>query len=306
MVFAQVVIGPPGSGKTTYCEGMRQYLEGVGRQVAIINLDPANDALPYTAAADVRDLVSAAGAASEGELGPNGALVYCLEYLEANLDWLVAKLAALADSYVLIDMPGQVELSTHPPSVRNVLQALTGSVHSHRLCAVHLVDAHHCADAAKFISVLLVTLSTMVQLELPQVNFLSKIDLVEAYGQLAFNLDFYTDVADPAALLPCLQAAAGSARDTPFNRRHAALNAAICELVDDFSLVQFGTIDISDRASVARALRSIDKANGYCFGAAETQEDFFSAAADADFGSDHLADIQERYMDRLRQEHPDG
>ena len=103
------------------------------------------------------------------------------------------------------------------------------------------------------------------------------------------------------------QAAAGSARDTPFNRRHAALNAAICELVDDFSLVQFGTIDISDRASVARALRSIDKANGYCFGAAETQEDFFSAAAaDADFGSDHLADIQERYMDRLRQEHPDG
>ena len=54
MVFAQVVIGPPGSGKTTYCEGMRQYLEGVGRQVAIINLDPANDALPYTAAADVR------------------------------------------------------------------------------------------------------------------------------------------------------------------------------------------------------------------------------------------------------------
>ena len=306
MVFAQVVIGPPGSGKTTYCEGMRQYLEGVGRQVAIINLDPANDALPYTAAADVRDLVSAAGAASEGELGPNGALVYCLEYLEANLDWLTAALARLSGHYVLLDMPGQVELYTHHGSVRAILQALERA--DHRLVAVHLVDAHHCADAAKFISVLLVTLSTMVQLELPQVNFLSKIDLVEAYGQLAFNLDFYTDVADPAALLPCLQAAAGSARDTPFNRRHAALNAAICELVDDFSLVQFGTIDISDRASVARALRSIDKANGYCFGAAETQEDFFSAAAaDADFGSDHLADIQERYMDRLRQErHPDG
>ena len=105
MVFAQVVIGPPGSGKTTYCEGMRQYLEGVGRQVAIINLDPANDALPYTAAADVRDLVSAAGAASEGELGPNGALVYCLEYLEANLDWLTDALARLSGHYVLLDMP---------------------------------------------------------------------------------------------------------------------------------------------------------------------------------------------------------
>ena len=40
---------------------------------------------------------------------------------------------------------------------------------------VHLVDAHHCADAAKFISVLLVTLSTMVQLEMPQINLLSKV-----------------------------------------------------------------------------------------------------------------------------------
>ena len=307
MVFGQLVIGPPGSGKTTYCNGMSQFLTALGRKVAIINLDPANDTLPYDCALDIRELISLECAAAQCELGPNGALVYCIEFLEANVDWLVEGLAspALKDCYVLIDMPGQVELYTHHGSVRAILQALERA--DHRLVAVHLVDAHHCADAAKFISVLLVTLSTMVQLELPQVNFLSKIDLVEAYGQLAFNLDFYTDVADPAALLPCLQAAAGSARDTPFNRRHAALNAAICELVDDFSLVQFGTIDISDRASVARALRSIDKANGYCFGAAETQEDFFSAAAaDADFGSDHLADIQERYMDRLRQEHPDG
>jgi len=34
------------------------------------------------------------------------------------------------------------------------------------------------------LSVLLVTLSTMVQLEMPQVNLLSKLDLVEAYGPL--------------------------------------------------------------------------------------------------------------------------
>ena len=31
-------------------------------------------------------------------------------------------------------------------------------------------------------------------LRLLQVNLLSKVDLVEAYGQLAFNLDFYTEV----------------------------------------------------------------------------------------------------------------
>lgn len=31
MVFGQVVIGPPGSGKTTYCNGMSQFLKLIGR-----------------------------------------------------------------------------------------------------------------------------------------------------------------------------------------------------------------------------------------------------------------------------------
>jgi hypothetical protein len=31
MVYGQVVIGPPGSGKTTYCNGMSQFLRLIGR-----------------------------------------------------------------------------------------------------------------------------------------------------------------------------------------------------------------------------------------------------------------------------------
>ena len=125
-------------------------------------------------------MATAEGAASEYKLGPNGALIFCLDFLEANLDWLVEVLERLKDCYVLFDMPGQVELYTHHGAVRTVVQELMRQ--GHRLCAVHLVDAHHCSDPAKFISVLLVTLSTMVQLEMPQVNLLSKIDLIETYG----------------------------------------------------------------------------------------------------------------------------
>lgn len=47
MAFGQVVIGPPGSGKTTYCNGLSQFLQLIGRKVAVVNLDPANDRLPY-------------------------------------------------------------------------------------------------------------------------------------------------------------------------------------------------------------------------------------------------------------------
>lgn len=63
-----------------------------------------------------------------------------------------------------------------------------------RLAAVHLVDAHLCSDPAKYISALLLSLSTMLHLELPHVNLLSKVDLIEQYGKLHFNLDFYTQV----------------------------------------------------------------------------------------------------------------
>uniref|UniRef100_A0A8C0LEA6 GPN-loop GTPase 2 n=1 Tax=Canis lupus dingo TaxID=286419 RepID=A0A8C0LEA6_CANLU len=45
--FGQAVIGPPGSGKTTYCLGMSEFLRALGRRVAVVNLDPANEGLPY-------------------------------------------------------------------------------------------------------------------------------------------------------------------------------------------------------------------------------------------------------------------
>jgi len=293
MVFGQVVIGPPGSGKTTYCHGMRQFLTAVGRKVAVINLDPANDILPYEVDADIRSLITLEGAAEACGLGPNGALIYCAEFLEANLDWLQEHLERLHDCYVLLDMPGQVELYTHHGSVRAVLQGLLAR--NHRLCAVHLVDAHHCSDPAKFISVLLVTLSTMVQLELPQVNLLSKIDLIERYGELAFGLDFYTDVVDPVRLLPFLLEREGN---STFARRHAKLNEAIVEMVEDFSLVSFGTLNIQEKESVVRALRSIDKANGYCFGDPLGADAgiFTCAAGEPEWDDERVGSVAERYM----------
>ena len=49
---------------------------------------------------------------------------------------------------------------------------------------VHLSDAHYITDAAKFISVTLLALRAMMQMELPHINVLSKIDLLSTYGEL--------------------------------------------------------------------------------------------------------------------------
>lgn len=47
-------------------------MQATGRSACVINLDPANDALPYTAAVDVADLVHLDAVMEELHLGPNG------------------------------------------------------------------------------------------------------------------------------------------------------------------------------------------------------------------------------------------
>jgi hypothetical protein len=88
MPFAQLVIGPPGAGKSTYCNGMHQFLGAIGRKCSIVNLDPANDKTSYPCALDVRDLVTLEDIMEEDKLGPNGGVLYALEELENNFDWL--------------------------------------------------------------------------------------------------------------------------------------------------------------------------------------------------------------------------
>ncbi|KAF8208112.1 hypothetical protein K438DRAFT_1961629 [Mycena galopus ATCC 62051] len=300
MPFGEIVCGSPGSGKSTYCHGKHQLLTALHRPIAIVNLDPANDTLPYPCAVDISDLISLKDVMKEYGLGPNGGLLYCMEYLEANFDWLEERLRELGKDgeYVLFDLPGQVELSTNHESVRRVVEMLgkrcafrvrsvplslalcrvasiasvawsciasVASVTSTEstasrlwLSAVHLCDAHYVTDAAKYVSVLLLSLRTMLHLELPHVNVLSKIDLLSQYGDLDFNLDFYTEVQDLSYLEHALNAATGGPR-------FAALNMAMISLVEDYSLVGFETLAVEDKSSMLHLTHAIDRATGYVF-----------------------------------------
>jgi hypothetical protein len=224
------------------------------------------------------------------QLGPNGAMMYCIEYLEENMDWLSEQLQKHGtDAYFLFDFPGQAELYTHHQSVQNVLRRL--ETQDYRLCAVHLVDAHHCTDPSKYIAVLLLSLKTMLQLEIPHVNVLSKIDLIESYGKLAFNLDFYTEVQDLSYLLQRLNA------DT-CTKRYKALNQALCDLIEEFGLVSFYTLHIENKESILNLMRVIDKANGYIFGGLEPGNDRFLFETAVKTGLlENIGDIQERYID---------
>lgn len=288
--FGQVVIGPPGSGKTTYCNGMSQFLSQLGRDVAVINLDPANDSLPYKCALDISDLVTLSDVMDTLKLGPNGGLLYCMEYLEKNIDWFETELKKLENKYLIFDFPGQVELYTHHNSVKNVLQRL--QKWDCRLVSVHLVDSHYCSDPSKFISVLLTSLSTMLQIELPHVNVLSKCDLIEKFGKLSFNLDFYTEVLDLHYLLD-------EFKDNPDLKKYKKLNSALIDIIEEYSLVSFVPLHVQDKESMMRMLQQVDKANGYVFGDLEERniQTLLSCAVGAEFEYDKIKDIREKYMD---------
>ena len=95
MSFGQLVIGPPGSGKTTYCNGIQHYFQLIGRPCAVVNLDPANHNPPYECAVSVEELITLEETQRELNLGPNGAMVYCMEYVAKNLDWLKERVLPL-------------------------------------------------------------------------------------------------------------------------------------------------------------------------------------------------------------------
>ncbi|OOF99246.1 hypothetical protein ASPCADRAFT_204898 [Aspergillus carbonarius ITEM 5010] len=292
MPFAQLVIGPPGAGKSTYCNGMHQFLGAIGRKCSIVNLDPANDKTSYPCALDVRDLVTLEEIMSEDQLGPNGGILYALEELEENFDFLEEGLKEFGDDYVLFDCPGQVELFTHHSSLRNIFFKIQKL--GYRLIVIHLIDSYNLTLPSMYISALLLSLRAMLQMDLPHLNVLTKIDNLSNYAPLPFNLDYYTEVQDLNYLLPHLEAESSRLSHEKFG----PLNNAIIDLVEEFGLVGFETLAVEDKKSMMNLLRVIDRASGYVFGPAEGANDsVWQIAVREGLGTMDVRDIQERWLD---------
>ena len=256
MIFGQIVVGLPGSGKTTYCKRMAEYLQESGRRVEIVNLDPANQMPPYKSDISLSELVTLSDVMSHLEIGPNGSFIYCMELLEANIDWLLSRVKGQSGAYFIFDCPGQIELYTHHQSMRNICKSLVRS--GLRLAAVQLMDYHFCGDPAKFISGTMASLCAMLHLELPHVNVLSKVDLAGRSDTAHCRLDTYTEVLELDYLLESLHT-------DPLTQKFGKLNKCLTELIHSFSLVSFKSFDIRYRDSYSAVMEAVDRANGYVY-----------------------------------------
>ncbi|KAF0736738.1 hypothetical protein LEN26_000147 [Aphanomyces euteiches] len=248
MRSCQIVMGPAGTGKSTYCKNMHEFCSASGRVTHVVNLDPAADHFEYPVAFDIRDLISLEDVMEELGYGPNGGLVYCMEYLIQNLDWLQDLLLEYTDDdYFIFDCPGQVELYSHLPVMKHLCMALQDW--SFAICGVYLIDSLFISDPSKFISGILCSLSAMVQLELPHVNVLTKCDLVDEQ-----ELEKYLDPSS-GYLLDTLTSATSS--------KWQPLSRAVCNVINDYSMVAFVPMNITEEESIEVVLQHIDHAINY-------------------------------------------
>ena len=180
-----------------------------------------------------------------------------------------------------------------------------------QLVVLHLTDSFVLTRPSLYVSALLLALRTMLQLDLPHLNVLTKIDKLASYDPLPFNLEFYADVHDLHYLVPHLaaeQRPLGNGDTTKTNNGNASssagdhftgLNNAVVELVESFGLVGFELLAVEDRHSMMTLLRAIDRAGGYVFGAAEGANDtIWQVAMRDDAVTMDVRDVQERWIDR--------
>lgn len=246
--YAQLVIGPAGSGKSTYCATMLEHCQALNRSVQVVNLDPAAEHFEYPVMADIRELIQVDDVMEDDSLrfGPNGGLIFCMEYFVNNFEWLEESLGHVEDDYILFDCPGQIELYTHLPVMKQLVEQL--QQWEFRMCGVFLVDSQFMVETFKFISGVMVALSAMVTLEIPQVSIMTKMDLLSPQAKKEIEKyldpDMYSRMEDNSVSLT--------------SKKFRKLTKAICGLIDDYSMVRFLPFDRTDEEGINIVLQHID------------------------------------------------
>lgn len=274
--FGVLVMGPAGAGKTTFCTALIQHLQTVRRSCFYVNLDPAAESFAYQPDLDIRELISLDDVMEEMSLGPNGGLIFCFEFLLQNLDFLHNAIDPLSEEYLIIfDLPGQIELYTHIPLIPELIKFLSrqGAL-GINLCATYLLEATFVVDKTKFFAGTLSAMSSMIMMELPHVNILSKMDLITdriSNTQLKKFVDPDANLMDDedTGRNPLTNEDMFDDEDVKdkenfmqgksFNK----LNRAVARLIEEFSMVSYLKLNVNDEESVGDILSYIDNAIQY-------------------------------------------
>jgi GTPase SAR1 family protein len=167
-------IGTAGSGKSTLTNSFKEWMTTEGLDAITVNLDPGAENLPYEPDVDIQDWISLKEIIETYELGPNGAQIAAADMLALNTEDVKKSIESFKTDYVLMDTPGQLELFVFREAGKYIIKFLNPD----RTMIAYLLDPALAKTASGFVSQLLLSLHTNFRLGTPQLNLLSKCDLL--------------------------------------------------------------------------------------------------------------------------------
>ncbi|MCX6667700.1 MAG: ATP/GTP-binding protein [Euryarchaeota archaeon] len=167
-------IGTAGSGKSTLTHNFQKWMEMGSLDAITVNLDPGAENLPYEPDVDIRDWISLKEVMETYKLGPNGAQIACADMLALNTSDVKKSIESFKTNYVLLDTPGQLELFVFRQAGKYIVEFLKPQ----RSVIAYLLDHALAKTASGFVSQLLLSFSANFRLSQPQINILSKADML--------------------------------------------------------------------------------------------------------------------------------
>ena len=191
-MFFIFIVGTAGSGKSLLTSSLEKWFVGSDLSVTVVNLDPGVESPPYTSDVDIREYVDYGEVMSSFGLGPNGALVASLDMAISHASDLRDEIIDTERDYVLVDCPGQMELFAYRNSGPLMVSSLKGDDPA---LSLYLLDSNIARTPTGYLSSTLLGISISIRFGLPQLNVLSKPDIlteIELEEIVEWGAEIYT------------------------------------------------------------------------------------------------------------------
>ena len=237
--FAILVLGPAGTGKTTFCNTMLERLAADKKKALYVNLDPAAVEFGVVPSVDIRTKYDLEKVMQKERLGPNGALLRCLNLMMNDDDFFCQCFGGFSSELLFVDCPGQIEVYLCSDAMTSLIDKLQSENYS--LCVAFLVDSQCTTSSSKFLSIALTSLSAMLRLELPHVNILTKMDLFTEDEDTVLQNYIYPE-------LPFLTSTG----------KISELDQRISNILEEYDFLSYIPLDITKDESIATVMSQIN------------------------------------------------
>jgi GTPase SAR1 family protein len=156
LTLSLIILGMAGSGKTTFVKKLEEFLAEKDKDSYIINMDPAVHDTLYEPNMDIRDTIKYKDVMSSHGLGPNGAIMTCLNLFATSINKIIEVLEKKTElDYVVVDTPGQLEVFSWSASGKLISDSFASIFPT---VLIYVVDIPRCQNPNTFASNMLYAL----------------------------------------------------------------------------------------------------------------------------------------------------